>query len=111
MLLVLMTRRAARVKRDALQHSWDRFVALLARRGVAVAAHDGPEAVRLRARAALPEAAAAIDAFAHHYAQQRFGRDAAALPDITRLLDSRLRVIARATAARRRRQTAAARPE
>ncbi|MET0282652.1 MAG: DUF3488 and transglutaminase-like domain-containing protein [Steroidobacteraceae bacterium] len=111
LLLVLMTRRAPRVKRDALQRSWDQFAALLSRRGVAVAAHDGPEAVRLRARAALPEAAAAIDDFTRCYAQQRFGRTDAPPPAATRVLNSRLRVIARATAARRRQRTAAAAPE
>jgi transglutaminase-like putative cysteine protease len=108
--LLLMWRRAPRPpRRDALGRLWEGYAALLARRGVAVGAHEGPEAVRQRARAALPEAATDIDLLARDYARLRFGPGTARPDERTlRALRARLSAIARATRARRRPRTAPA---
>lgn len=99
-LLLLASLRRGRVHRDALGKLWERYLALLRRRGLAVAAHEGPEAIRRRAAGAWPQAAEAIERFTRGYAQQRFGAAtptaAAALPGLRR----QLRAIARATAVR-----------
>jgi transglutaminase-like putative cysteine protease len=111
LLFALLARRGPRAQRDALARTWERYARLLGRHGVPVAAHDGPEAIRLRARAALPEAAEAIDGFTAGYTRLRYGRGASPRQDVAlRALGLRLRSIATATAARRRRRTAAAAP-
>jgi len=108
LLLAWLSRREPAPRGDALARLWERFLALLARRGVAVAAHDGPDAIRRRARRQLPEAQDEIDAFAAGYLWLRYGggdpADAATLARLKR----RLSAIARATGARRRRRTAPA---
>ncbi len=50
LLLALLTRRVRPVRRDALARLWERFITLLRRQGISVAAHDGPEAIRIRAQ-------------------------------------------------------------
>jgi protein-glutamine gamma-glutamyltransferase len=111
LLLLLLGRRTVQARPDALGRSWQRFAALLSRRGVDVAAHDGPDAVRRQAQRELPEAAADIEGFVRDYAQLRFGRQAGAGDErALRGLNARLRAIARATATRRRRRTAPAAP-
>jgi transglutaminase-like putative cysteine protease len=110
LLFLILSRRAAQAPRDALARLWERFQTMLRRRGVEVADHDGPDAIRHRARAQLPQAAGEIDLFAAEYMRLRFGggdtTDARALS----LLKARLSSIARATAAHRRRRTAPAAP-
>jgi transglutaminase-like putative cysteine protease len=110
-LLLLLGRRGPQTQRDALGRMWARYAALLSRRGVAVAAHDGPDAVRRHAQREFPEAAAEIDRFTRDYAQLRYGRGAAPDDAALRGLNARLRAIARATAAHRRQRTAPAAPE
>jgi hypothetical protein len=83
---------------DALARTWNRFIALLAARGIAIAAHDGPRAIAARAAARLPAAAAEITDFTRRYEQLRFGtaeQDDTAI----RAMRNQLRQIARATAA------------
>ncbi|MDQ2639646.1 MAG: transglutaminase domain-containing protein, partial [Pseudomonadota bacterium] len=62
---------------DALGRLWSRYLALLGRRGLPVAAHEGPEAIRRRAQRAWPGAATRIGDFTRAYAQLRFGGGAA----------------------------------
>ena len=91
---------------DALGRQWHRFSRLLQRRGIPVAPHEPPDAIRIRAAQAMPAAAPDIQEFAHRYLQLRFGRKAGA-PDPAELavLRKLLRRIARATAADRRPRT------
>lgn len=98
-LMALLARRGPRVRRDALRRLWDRYLALLARRGLAVADHDGPEALRRRASARWPAAGADIEAFTRGYAELRFGRGGMEHGGRTlRELRRRLRAIDGATA-------------
>jgi hypothetical protein len=96
--------------RDPLGRLWYRFQRVLQRRGVAIAAHDGPDAIRRRAQRQLPEAAGDIATFAGEYARLRYGGGNPADARALRAMQARLSAIARATAARRRRRTAAAAP-
>jgi transglutaminase-like putative cysteine protease len=103
--------RTPRPQRDALGRLWQRYLALLARRGLAIAPHEGPEGIRRRAQQEWPAAADAIGQLTRGYTAQRFGpvasrTAAAALPELRQLL----KVIARATAGPRRPRTAAAAP-
>jgi transglutaminase-like putative cysteine protease len=102
-------RRPHRAPTDAAGRTWNRFLALLAARGIAIAAHDGPRAIATRAAARLPAAAAEIERFTRSYEQLRFGITDTSEAAI-RSMRSQLRQIARATAADRRRRTAAAAP-
>jgi hypothetical protein len=90
-------RRSPRTTPDALTRTWNRFLALLAARGIMIAAHDGPRAIAARAAARLPAAAAEISAFTRRYEQLRFGT---AVPDeaAIRALRNQWRHIARAVA-------------
>jgi hypothetical protein len=75
---------------------------MLGRRGIAIADHDGPEAIRRRAQREFPQATADIQRFVSDYERLRFGpggTDASAL----RQMRASFSAIARATAARRRR--------
>lgn len=99
LLFAWLALRAPRPRHDALGRIWMRYLALLARRGLAVADHDGPEALRQRAQRQWPSAAAEIDAFTRSYEQLRFGRGDAADPATLRQLERRLRAISRAVAA------------
>ena len=108
LLLALLARRERPAHRDALARLWERFLVLLQRRGVAVADHDGPDAIRRRAQHGLPEAAGDIDVFAAGYARLRYGGGNAADARALAALKARLSAIARATRARRRRRTAPA---
>lgn len=108
-LTMLVSFRRPRRRLDPLARLWERFIALLGRLGIAIAPHEGPEAIRRRARRLLPEAARQIDELAGGYARARFGPGPED-PRALRLLAARLSAIARATAARRRRRTAAAAP-
>src|SRR5690606_8241437 len=74
LLALARVRASGRTPGDALARLWQRYLALLARRGVKVAAHEGPDAIRRRARLALPQADAPIDSFCHGYMALRFGR-------------------------------------
>jgi hypothetical protein len=108
LLLALLSRRAPRVRRDALTRVWERFLAVLRRRGVEVMDHDGPVAIRQRAQRQLPEAAGDIDLFAADYMRLRFGGgDPDDMQGLAKL-KARLAEISRATRSRRRRQTATA---
>jgi transglutaminase-like putative cysteine protease len=97
-----LRRRGTRRAGDALGRLWERYVALLARRGLDIAGHDGPEAIRRRAQRAWPQASQDIERFTSDYTKLRFGRDgAAAAPGVLPELRGTLNAIARATAARR----------
>jgi transglutaminase-like putative cysteine protease len=102
LLMALLKGRDPRARRDALARVWEHFLQLLRRRGVEVADHDGPDAIRRRAQQQLPEAADNIDRLAVDYARLRFG---GGNPDDARelaALKARLSAISRATASRRR---------
>ncbi|HMA10613.1 MAG TPA: DUF3488 and transglutaminase-like domain-containing protein [Steroidobacteraceae bacterium] len=92
---------------DALARLWRRYGTLLETRGVAIAAHDGPKTVALRAMQRFPTVAAEIRDFSDAYLALRFG-PAAAAPSRGQLreLDRRLSALARATRAHRRPRTA-----
>jgi protein-glutamine gamma-glutamyltransferase len=100
---------------DALLQTWLRFIALLGRRGIAVAAHDGPRTIATRAAGRFPAAATEILRFSETYQHLRFGREHATLlrrrDEPLSALRRQLRQIARATATRRRPRTAPAAPE
>jgi len=84
---------------DALSNLWRRFALLLERRGVPVAAHDGPLAVSLRAMQRFPAIAGEIRQFCDAYVALRFGRVASApTAGQIRELDRRLSALSRATA-------------
>jgi transglutaminase-like putative cysteine protease len=72
-LLFWLRPRTPRARQDAVGRTWSRFLRLLERRGLAVAAHEGPEAIRRRAQRAFPAASAPIDGFIRLYARVRFG--------------------------------------
>ncbi|MFO7325833.1 MAG: DUF3488 and transglutaminase-like domain-containing protein [Pseudomonadota bacterium] len=74
-LLVLAARRP-RARPDPVGRIWNAYAALLARHGVAITPHDGPEAVRRRASRRRPDAAPAVERFTRSYESLRFGRDA-----------------------------------
>lgn len=59
---------------DPARREWDRFCSDLARRGVSREAHEGPLDLALRARAALPERAPAIDRVTAAYVAARYSR-------------------------------------
>lgn len=65
--------RKPQTRPDELARVWTRYLALLARRGLPVAGHEGPETIRRRAQRAFPAASASIESFTRLYAQQRFG--------------------------------------
>jgi transglutaminase-like putative cysteine protease len=97
-----------RTEHDALGTLWLHFIALLRRRGLTIAVHDGPRAIAHRAAQRLPSAAAHINAFSEIYLRLRFGPDAPYRSADLRNLRGLLRQIARATTTRRRAQTAPA---
>jgi transglutaminase-like putative cysteine protease len=93
---------------DAAGRLWLRYLALLEKRGLDIADHEGPEAIRRRAQRAWPEAADAVKEFTRDYTRLRFGRQQAgaethALPRLRRQLRVIARATARATAAHLRR--------
>jgi transglutaminase-like putative cysteine protease len=102
-----LARRAQSARRDALARLWEGFIAMLARRGLAIADHEGPEAIRRRAMREFPDASTDIQRFVSVYEQLRFG-PAAASPVALAGMRALLSAIARATAAGRRRRTAPA---
>jgi hypothetical protein len=108
LLALLLSRRDPGPRRDRLSRLWEKFLVLLRRRDIAVADHDGPEAIRRRAQQRLPEAAGDIGAFTAEYARLRYGGGNPAEPRALRAMQVKLSAIARATAARRRPRTAAA---
>ncbi len=112
LLLALSARGVPPPRPDPLGRVWNRYAKLLQRRGMAIAGHDGPEAIRRRAQQLLPEAAADIEQFTREYALLRFGAGASANRRLDgqalRPLNARLAGIARSTAARRRKRTAPA---
>ncbi len=107
LLMALLGQRAPRTQHDALERLWLRFATVLDRRGVPIASHDGPEAVRRRAQQLLPEAAEDIGRFAADYERLRFGGDNPVDARALAALKARLGSISRATASRRRSRTAA----
>jgi hypothetical protein len=107
LLMALLGNRDPRVRRDALARVWERFLNMLRRRGVLVADHDGPDAIRRHAQRKLPEVASDIERIAGDYARLRFG---GGNPDDARelaALKERIRAISRATGSRRQRTSAA----
>ncbi len=99
--------RSPRAAQDALEKTWGRFAAMLGRRGVGVAAHDGPRAVALRAMQAWPDLASQIREFSDAYVALRFGPAAASPPQREQLreLHRQLSALARATASTHRPRT------
>jgi transglutaminase-like putative cysteine protease len=98
LLIVWLRLRAPRQPHDAVARLWRRYLALLARRGIAVADHEGPEAIRRRARRAWPAASGPIDEFTRSYEQQRFGAPQIATPQRLPELRRQLAAVDRATA-------------
>ncbi|HWL61856.1 MAG TPA: DUF3488 and transglutaminase-like domain-containing protein [Steroidobacteraceae bacterium] len=78
LLLLWLRPRGPRIRQDAVGRLWSRYLRLLARRGLPVAGHEGPEAIRRRAQRAFPSACAQIEEFTRLYARLRFGADEAA---------------------------------
>ncbi len=72
-LLFWLRPRTPRARPDAVGRTWSRFLRLLERRDLPVAAHEGPEAIRHRAQRAFPAASAPIGTFVRLYASVRFG--------------------------------------
>jgi hypothetical protein len=66
---------------DAARREWDRFRALLAKRGVAEDPHEGPLDYATRAGHALPELAAPIRRVADAYVAARYARRAEGDPE------------------------------
>jgi len=95
--------RAAVAQADALGQLWLGFIALLQRRGLTIAAHEGPHTISRRAATHLPALAQPIREFAERYVDWRFGT-AAALPPaaVLRRMRRELRRLARATRAAHR---------
>jgi transglutaminase-like putative cysteine protease len=96
LVLLAFLRRRAHAHPDALGRIWQRYVALLQRRGLPIADHEGPEAIRHRAMRAWPEAGDAIERLTRGYEALRFGtpdpaRWQGTLPDLRR----QLRLVAR----------------
>jgi protein-glutamine gamma-glutamyltransferase len=78
-LAVIALRRTRSVPADPAWVLWQAFSQKLAKRGVARAANEGPRAFAVRASAALPGHAAAIQAIAYLYARLRY--EAGAQPE------------------------------
>ena len=79
---------------DALGSLWLAFIDLLQRRGLVIAAHEGPRAIARRAEQQFPALASHIGAFTEGYMQGRFGADSpapAALSAMRRQLHSMTR--------------------
>lgn len=111
LMVLLLPARRTRPRTDNLGRAWRDFARLLARRGVPVAAHAGPEAVQHLAARALPAAAREIEAWSREYQRLRFGRgDGPADRQSLAGLRQHLRSVARATAARHPPRTAPAAP-
>jgi hypothetical protein len=96
LVLLALLRRRAHAHTDALGRIWQRYLALLQRRGLPIADHEGPEAIRHRAMRAWPEAGDAIERLTRGYEALRFGtpdpaRWQGTLPDLRR----QLRLVAR----------------
>jgi transglutaminase-like putative cysteine protease len=72
--LLLLAGRTPRARPDAIGRLWGKFAAVLAHHGLAIAEHEGPEAVRRRATQAWPAAGSAIERFTRGYEMLRFGR-------------------------------------
>jgi hypothetical protein len=88
---------------DALGQLWLAFIVLLRRRGLVIAAHDGPQAISLRAATHLPALAQPIRSFAGRYAHWRFGTaDGAPPATALRMMRRALRQMERASRAARR---------
>lgn len=105
LLMALLKTREPRMRRDALARLWGRFLKLLQKRGVPIADHDGPEAIRRRARQQFPAAAGAIDLFASDYERLRFGGGNCADARALAALRTRLGSIARAMRYRPRQES------
>jgi hypothetical protein len=101
-LVSLLRFRSFTSAKDVPGRLWHRYQRLLSRRGMAIAHHEGPDAIRRRAQEMWPAASEAIDHFTRDYAQLRFGpvQKDAATADLRRM-NQHLRVIARTSAMRR----------
>jgi hypothetical protein len=106
-LWALARRKPATPRPDAVARIWKQYAALLAARGVTVAASETARQVAARAAARLPAAAGEIAGFTSRYEALRFG-NAVAGEEVLSSLRAALRRIERATAAGRRRRTEAA---
>jgi len=93
-LLAIVRLRWPATRPDATGRLWGKFLALLGRNGLAVAAHEGPQSIRHRALRAWPEAERHITAFTLAYEQLRFGRKAD--PGMVQSMQKELRELARA---------------
>lgn len=91
LLAAFMRPHASHPRPDALGRIWQRYIALLARRGLPVAAHEGPESIRRRAQRQWPAAVEAIERLTRHYEALRFGPANAASTQAA-LADMRLQV-------------------
>jgi protein-glutamine gamma-glutamyltransferase len=103
---------AARGPRDArmdgLGTTWLRFIALLRRNGLQVAAHEPPRGIARRAAGRFPVVARELSQFTDQYLALRYGPGPAPSPLQIRTLRGLLRRIARGTAMPHRPRTAAA---
>ncbi|MCY1411466.1 Protein-glutamine gamma-glutamyltransferase [compost metagenome] len=85
-LLVLLLFKPWRLKRDVQLRSFARLERLLGPHGLQRQVGEGPRAFVARARAALPEQAAELQAFIDAFEAQRYGRAAATPRELQRLL-------------------------
>jgi protein-glutamine gamma-glutamyltransferase len=95
------------IRPDELGAAWLRFVSLLRRRGMTVAAHEPPRAIARRAAMRFPGVAGPVDEFAAGYLQLRYGAGPRATASQVRSLLVLLDRIARGIAAPRRPRTTA----
>lgn len=95
-------RRTADTQPDALGRLWENFVALLQRRGLAIAAHEPPRAIAARATRQFPALADEIGRFATCYLDGRFGPDGTPPATVLSAMRHQLRWMQRASRAARR---------
>jgi transglutaminase-like putative cysteine protease len=119
LLVALWTMRSAPVAgADALGATWQRYQALLRRRGMEIAPHEPPRAIARRAASRFPQVAAQVGEFTERYLALRYGagplssmeeasQERASREQVSVLRDL-LRRIARGTAAHRPARKAAA---
>ncbi|RKZ53575.1 MAG: DUF3488 domain-containing protein [Candidatus Parabeggiatoa sp. nov. 3] len=74
--------RTGRIRRDPVQHIYQRFCQKLARRGLARLPHEGPLTYAKRVSAARPEIAATVQQIIELYVQTRYRSQVQTLPQL-----------------------------
>ncbi|HXC58798.1 MAG TPA: DUF4129 domain-containing protein, partial [Steroidobacteraceae bacterium] len=87
---------------DAPGRLWLAFIDLLQRRGLVIAAHEGPRAIARRAAQRFPALSSSIEQFTAGYEQWRFGAEGPTPPVALSAMRRRLRSMTNASRAARR---------